>query len=284
MDNMQLIIKTPLDTFPKLIEFNFSELQEALRNSLQAYQDIAYTPETMRTAKTDRATLNKLKSAIEAERRSMKAICLKPFEDFDAKTKQLISMIDEPVKQIDAQVKRYEAEQRGSRKQALREYYEAEAGELANDIPFDRIFEQKWSNATYDPLTAKEFIQSYIRTFKADLQTIETMGGEFEIPCRAEYFKTLKLSSAINEKAKLEGMRLAKLTEEAAAQDPAPNPEPTKQEEPAEQPRPEPAVSQNEPAPVRTWTMSLRVVDATAEQLRALKQFLISNNIKFERA
>ena len=38
----------------------------------------------------------------------MKAVCLAPFEDFERKTKELIAMIDRPVLEIDAQIKKFD--------------------------------------------------------------------------------------------------------------------------------------------------------------------------------
>lgn len=280
MENqLQLIIKTPLDSFPAMVEFNYTELQQALQNSLQAYQGIAYTSDMMRAAKTDRATLNKLKKAIDAERRSVKAICMKPYEDFDRKTRELLTMIDEPVNAIDSQIKAYEHKQRNLRKQHLQEFYETAAGNLAENIPFSSIYQDQWTNATANVRAVEESLIASIEKFSADLKTIAEKCGEFAVPCQAVYYRTRNLAEAMNEETRLS--RIKEQQEQAKEVKRAP-----------ELPKPEPAVITPEPEKKasepqqqdeKTYTLAFRVT-ATAKQLNALKAFLINNNILYERA
>ncbi len=287
--DMQLKITTPLDSFPKLIEFNFSELQSALQTALADYKGLAYTPETIKTAKSDRATLNKLKKAIEDERRSMRAICLKPYEDFDVKTKQLIAMIDEPVREIDAQVKRYENEQRDIRKLELQAFYYEEAGEIAEQIPYCDIHQEKWTNATASKKAVEEQIRAIVNEFKQSINTIETTCGEFVFACKAIYFKTRNLSEAMNEKVRLEAIKARDLEKQKEQEQLKPEPDVN----PEEQPKPEVKADEipltadrkipNEMSEPAVYTLAFRV-HATRKQLMALKQFLNDNAIEFERA
>lgn len=55
---MELVIKTDLDSFPKLIEFNYPELKGVLENSLMKYQGLVYGEDEIKNAKADRAALN----------------------------------------------------------------------------------------------------------------------------------------------------------------------------------------------------------------------------------
>ena len=275
MENqLKLIIKTPLDSFPAMVEFNYTELQQALQNSLQAYKGIAYTSDMMRTAKTDRATLNKLKSAIEAERRSVKALCMKPYEDFDRKTRELLEMIDEPVNEIDVQIKKYEASQREIRRQHLQEFYETAAGDLANDIPFEKIYQKQWTNATTNVRGVEEGLITAVEKYWADLKTIAEKCGEFAVPCKAVYYRTLNLAQAMAEESRLKQIK------QKQAQ---PAPEPQKPEPAPVQPEPEKKAPEAVEQAERTYSLAFRVT-ATAKQLNALKAFLIDNNITYERA
>lgn len=71
---MQMIIQSPTDgqQMPAVV-WNYEEVKAGVAASLAQYRDRAYTPDSIRGAKADRAALNKLKAAIAAKRQEMKA-------------------------------------------------------------------------------------------------------------------------------------------------------------------------------------------------------------------
>lgn len=280
---MELQIKTDLNTFPKLIEFNYTELKQALSDMLQKYKGLVYSEDEIRNAKADRATLNKMKAAIDAERRSLKAICLQPFEDFDRKTRELIALVDEPVKEIDVQVKKFEQAKREERKQRLRKFYEDNAGKLLNFIPFSKIYKDAWANASASVKAVEETITNTIKTCTEDLARIEEhCKGEHYSACLKAFLNNLSLNDALAEKTRLE--ELHKKLQQVKAPEPkpieaaVPNPIPV-----------QPPVTEAPPMPQQGNTdeeiISLVFrVNATRAQLMALRQFLKDNDIHFERA
>ena len=60
----KIINPTEDSGFLQNIEFNFDELKSELSKSLEKYQGLTYTEETLKEGKTDKANLNKLKEAI----------------------------------------------------------------------------------------------------------------------------------------------------------------------------------------------------------------------------
>ena len=59
---MELVIYKPTDDqFVKTIDFNFDELKQEITSALEKYQGLVYTDDSIKDAKTDRATLNKFK-------------------------------------------------------------------------------------------------------------------------------------------------------------------------------------------------------------------------------
>ena len=64
--------------------------------------------EIITTAKSDRATLNKVAKAINDEKIRIKKEVLKPFEDFENKCKELQSIITDASNSIDTQEKAFE--------------------------------------------------------------------------------------------------------------------------------------------------------------------------------
>ena len=70
---MELILSTPIEELvPKLIAFNNKELIQQLKPQLERYKRLVYSQTEVSQAKVDRATLNKLKDAIEEERKRIK--------------------------------------------------------------------------------------------------------------------------------------------------------------------------------------------------------------------
>ena len=106
---MQIEIYNPTQGQPlPTIQWNYPELKQWVEDGLQAYKGVVYTEDMITQAKKDRATLNKLVTAIDTKRKEMKALYLQPYESFEKEAKGLISMIKEVSGEIDAQVKGYE--------------------------------------------------------------------------------------------------------------------------------------------------------------------------------
>lgn len=274
---MELIIYSPQENqFVKEINFNFEDIKNELNLRLTKYEGLVYDNNSIGEAKTDRATLNKFKAALEDKRKEVKKQCLAPYEDFEKKVKELVALVDKPISAIDGQVKAFEQQKKGEKHNRIKEYYTEHIGELKQLLPLERIYDERWLNATYKDKDIYDSIDGAIAKVKADLKTISDLQTEYELQVKDMYLRTLDLSAALNEKTRLEQQK-AKLQEYQQHQQAE-----VKQQEPAEV-RPEPKqdvqeVSEQEPVMAidfRVW--------ATRRQLSDLKQYLKSNNIKFGR-
>lgn len=274
---MELIIYSPQENqFVKEINFNFEDIKNELNLRLTKYEGLVYDNNSIGEAKTDRATLNKFKAALEDKRKEVKKQCLAPYEDFEKKVKELVALVDKPISAIDGQVKAFEQQKKGEKHNRIKEYYTEHIGELKQLLPLERIYDERWLNATYKDKDIYDSIDGDIAKVKADLKTISDLQTEYELQVKDMYLRTLDLSAALNEKTRLEQQK-AKLQEYQQHQQAE-----VKQQEPAEV-RPEPKqdvqeVSEQEPVMAidfRVW--------ATRRQLSDLKQYLKSNNIKIGR-
>ena len=104
--SMEFVMGNSLETLPKTIDFNFEELKGQLAESLALYTGLVVTEDGIKGAKEDRAKLNKLREAMENKRKEVKRECMAPYTDFEAKVKELVGLIDQPIAAIDAQLKR----------------------------------------------------------------------------------------------------------------------------------------------------------------------------------
>ena len=58
---------------------NFEELKQALQQRLEEYKTLAYNQDSVKAAKKDKATLNKLKKAIDDKRKEIKKAYMQPY-------------------------------------------------------------------------------------------------------------------------------------------------------------------------------------------------------------
>lgn len=105
---MDFKLLTDLNTLPSVIEFNYIQLKAEMTERLKYYNNLVVSENSIKSAKADKAGLNKLIATIESERKEVKRRYLEPYNDFEAKCKELISLVKAPVIAIDTQIKEFE--------------------------------------------------------------------------------------------------------------------------------------------------------------------------------
>lgn len=295
---MELRILSPMeDGFVKKIEWNNEELKEAISAKVQDYKGLQYTEETIKEAKKDKATLNKLREAIETERKRIKKQCMAPYELFEKQVKEVLAIIDEPIQLIDSQIKEVEEQRRLEKKQKVLEIYEENIGNLKGILPFAKVFKNEYLNVSKSLKSITEEITALISKVNQDMDVIEELDTKYELQVKDMYVKTLDLSMALRENARLEEVE-RKLAERRAQQE-RERAEAEKRAAEEAQKRAEvqqqiaesiPEESdkreiveelQKEVVPdPQTVTLEFRVT-ATPEQLQKLKEFLKANNIVY---
>lgn len=222
---MELKIISPAeDGFVKSIDFNFAELKGELTNRLEKYQGLAYTDDTIGDAKKDRAKLNKFKKALNDKKLEIKRRCLEPYTDFEARIKELIALVDQPVLAIDSQVKGYEERKRTEKQQTIQAVWDVQAQESAvkSMVTLSNVFDQRWLNVTYSMAQIEQEITDFLKKVEEELNLIYDLKTEHEEQVIRTYLKGFNVAAALAEDkdlkeaaAKQEGYR--KQREEARA-------------------------------------------------------------------
>lgn len=203
-EKMELRLINPNESgFLQHIEWNSEEIRKQVQMMMSAYTDVVYTEDTMKAAKDDRATLNKFKKVIEDRRKEVKKKCMEPYEQFEKEIKEITALIDEPIKMIDSQIKSYEDSQKEQKKEQIRAAYDEAIGELEKDLPFERVFDVRYLNATFTLSKAIGEIQDKINKFKTDIATIDSLDSKHKLNVRDVYVRTLDLSQAMAEDRRL---------------------------------------------------------------------------------
>lgn len=216
------LINPTEDGFLRVIKWNKEELEAAVRHKIAAYQNVVYTEDNMKQAKADRAELNKLTKAIEERRKMVKKIINEPYDVFEAELKEILALIQEPVGIIDRQVKAFEDQKKEEKKKSIQKSYDEVIGDLAEVLPFERVFNTRYLNQTYKLATAQAEVKAKVEKVRTDLETIDSLESKYKLNAKDVYIKTLDLSKALAEnkrlsdlEEKLEAEKRRKAEEEA---------------------------------------------------------------------
>lgn len=285
---MELKIYNPTeDGFVKAIEWNHEEIKEMVSEKVSYYKGLVYTEDEIKSAKTDRATLNKFVAALEAKRKEIKKQCLAPYEDFEKKMKEIVAIVNEPINLIDSQVKAYEEKQKQEKLEAIKAYFNSlPTIEGFESLSFEQIFESKWLNASVSMKSIEESISNKCGQIMTDLETLVNL-PEFGFEAIEVYKTTLDLNKALNEGRRLSEIQKRKAEHEAEQERLAAEAEAKAQAEQVAEKTGE-VVLNNAPdlyaqkpvAPAKQW-VSFKA-HLTVDQAKELKQFFDDRCIEFE--
>ena len=270
----------------QIIEANFDQVKGWLEENLAPFATMVVTPDMISGAKTYRANIRKVASRIDESRKEAKAAALAAYEAFDAKCKELTGMCADAADNLDRQIKGYEERERNEKIARLEAVYrEAADDQLLEFCPWEYVFDPAWGNKSCSEQKAGDEIRFSLNRAREDLDTIRGMGSEF-LPALLDcYRQTHEIGSVLRKAAALRQMKEAEEQRRKAAE----------QARSAERPTTAPAdgaakasatVSADGPAERdmerRLFTLAFRVT-GTAEQLKALKAFMIENGIHYGR-
>ncbi len=266
--------------FIQAIEFNFDELKTELSTRLEKYNNLTYTEETIKQAKDDRAGLNKFKEAIETRRKEIKNLCLKPYNDFEAKVKELTGLIDQPILAIDSQIKNFDNQRIEAKRVDITDFFNSAIGDLKEILPLEKIFNPKWLNATYKMTNIQKEIVETIGKVNGNLSVIGDLklNPNLALQVKDKYLQTLDFGLAMAEKTRLENLQNA-INKREEVQDEQIHQEEVKPVLIDEQP---PEIEQNV-TPLQTEKIYYKefFVRGTKAQLIALGEYLKANNIEY---
>ena len=288
MESLELKIITPMEpgTLPE-IQWNHEEAKAYTLQKAQEYQSIAYTDADKSAMKADRAQINKFVSAMEDERKRVKAFYNEPYEKFNAQVKEVLQPMRDTIQIIDQGLDEIEQKYREEKTELCRKYYDRHIGDLRELLPFERTIREEYYKRAFKENKLEQAYMDFFGRIREELKALEELPERFRDKAVLEYMKSFSLSDAIREGKRLEEMekvmeerRLAQAREEEARKAaqalqaknvpdaPAEPSEPEKQEAPEEE-QPEPVLFLD----FRVW--------GTREQLMRLRQYLIDNGLKF---
>jgi len=261
------------------IESNFEDVKGSLEVILKSYQGLVFTDTAIKEAKQSRASLNKLKKAINDKKIEIKKQYLQPYTDFEDKVKILMGMVDVPCELIDTQCKVFE-EKRISDK---REYIENIIKDVVENDLLKIDVSEKWLNASVTTNQIKESIASICESFEKDMDSVSLLKSDFEGELQDVIIAGGDMSEVLQEKARLEVLQ-EKFKEKELAKTEVEKEVVTVKDEPLAtmylDDEGKPRIITNDFQ--KTETFTLKITCTVSDSIK-LKLFMQENNIKTER-
>lgn len=294
---MQMEIISPQEGgFLTEIKWNNEELLREIKAKTAEYTDIVYDGDKwIKEAKTDRSNLNKLRTAIETERKRIKKLCMDPYSEFEKQVKEVIAPIDEAIASIDKQLKAADEKARTEKMAEIREAFIEEG--FQDFVELEMIWNEKWLNKTYSLSQIKQEMESKKYQIGTAVLTIHNL-HEYSFEAMDYYKKTLDLAASLSEaqrlvdlqrrkeeaqKAEEERRRKAEEARFALAEEARKVAEEQRKQLEAQKAQEQQAVPPEAPAPApeeKVYQIDFRVW-GTKAQITALRQYLVDNGLKY---
>jgi hypothetical protein len=200
---------------PEVIKFNYDELKAELTEKVKKYETLVYTEEQIKEAKADKASLNKLKKALNDERIRREKEYMQPFNEFKTKINEIIGIIDKPITLIDTQIKEADEKRKNDKRVEIGAYYETTGHPDWLTLP--RLFDERWLNSTYSMKQIQTDIDAWLRRIDEELQTLASL-PDFSYEATEEYKRTLDINKAIAEGKRLADIQKRKEQAQAEAE------------------------------------------------------------------
>ncbi|MFR4153956.1 MAG: DUF1351 domain-containing protein [Coprococcus sp.] len=188
---------------PEKIEFNYEEIIREIEPVVNEKASIYYSDEDIPVAKKDRAKFNTFKKAINDERIRMKKEYMKPFEEFEAKVKDINALADKAVIAIDKQIKEYEDNQKREKLDKIKALWTQMA--VPEGLTMEKVYEERMLNTSFSMKKVETCFELAIGKFNRDMATLAAL-PEFGFEAQQVYISTFDINKAL-----AEGQRMAQI-------------------------------------------------------------------------
>lgn len=218
------------------------------------------------------ADINRIIKAIETKRKEVKRAYNEPYEVFEGKLKEVVQTLNDARDNLWGQVKAAEEQEKAEKEKGYRKFWEnLNSDTLGGYRTWEQIFNPKWLNRTTKHEAVENELREIFSLTVSDISAIKALDSEFKIGLIDYYKQGHSLSEVIAYKTRLDEQNkaLAAVT-------------PTEQANtrPAEETPVKTEISASAEDQEEVIEIDFRVY-ATKTQLKALKEFLINNGIKY---
>lgn len=288
MSQMEFEVLTDLTPVTETrIDTNFTAVKEWLEEELAPYATMVVTPDAIAAGKKTLANIRKVAQSIDSQRKAIKKQWLQPYEEYEAKCKELTGIVNNAASNIDGQIKAMEQEIKDAKKRSLEEFFAVNSQNISDYITFEDVFDLRMLNSTYAQKDAEADILRQLEAVENDLTAIRSMESPYEAAMLSEYARSHQLGKSIAECKRLEAIqkaeeeRKAKEVAETFAEGKEAQEEPQEAPAPIQMPFVSPVAPVEPPKP-KLFTIRFEVT-GTAEAFSALKRCMTANGMEYEK-
>lgn len=243
------------------------------------------TEDTKKALKDTRAELNKEFEVFERQRKEIKAQIAKPYQDFELAYNQFIKAHYESADAtLKVKLTAFDNKLKQDKEERAKAYFLEKAQETNIDFfPFQRL--NLKINTTTSDKSIRDHIDACFSKVQTDLDLVQSIpeSDEFKAEVIAEYKQTLDINSSLRnaqyrkQQKEIELQRIAKQKEQETIQKAQ---EEAKKTEEAPLKAPQEVKKEVETLKKEQILEASFVVRGTLTQLKALKEYIINNNIE----
>ena len=173
---MELVLKSAEINLPQSIA-NLEALKAELAPKLEQYNSLVVTEDSIKAAKADKANLNKLRTAIEDQRKAAKKQYLEPYTILEAQCKEVVALIDAPIGAIDKQLKAFDEKEKAEKYNELEAFFSTVQRETF--IELQDVINPKWANKTEKVDSLKAEIEAACQKFHDEYEQLNKLYENF---------------------------------------------------------------------------------------------------------
>lgn len=178
---------------------NFEQVEAAIQETLAEYKGAVFTEDSRAYAKKVVAGLRAQKKTFQDNLREEKKRYMLPWDEFEAEAKRLIAMYDEPIDLINGQVQAFEEKRIAEKRELIKQFYsESVPDGMKRYLPLERIYSQRWENATVKEKEIRRELSELAERTAKDIGTIKETGSEAVPRALSMYKESLDISEAIS--------------------------------------------------------------------------------------
>lgn len=259
---------------------NYEELKKQIIDKMTEYKGMKVSEEKLKEAKTYRANLNNFKKAISAQRiaKTREVEEQVGLSNYIKNCTELEKYVDDASNFLDKQIKDLEKIENDKKLKEITDFFMENVGEFKELIDFDKIYDKKWLNKTCKMEDIQIEIRHIFAKTKTDFDVIKTQFKDESIQKQVQqYYLSNIANDSVLTLAILEGNKVIeqnKKLEELKQRETENTKKITENEKNIT------TTVQNVPQNENLKPLNFRVL-VTQEQMKKLRDFLITNNIKY---
>lgn len=256
---------------------NYSAVVTAVQERLKVYDGLIVSEEAIPQTKQDIAELRKIAKNASDLRISIKKEHEAKIAETITQLKEITDLYNGAANKLDEQVKVYEQKAQSEKEEQITAYWNSRIGKLEKFLSLQTVWNPKWLNKGYSMIQVQMDIDGAIDRATSGVRTILAMKSPHEQTLLRTLFSTLDIQKVLDEKIALDD-QLEHMQKEKEAQETSQ----IHQESVSAAEATVPAGNEENvtEAFFKEYTISFKVT-GTKEQILSLREFLVSNNIKF---